>query len=285
MLLLNAPMFRLPDFGNGSLRPARLMRLIRVAGFATVLFAWATTHVTHAQSGGLVGAPARLDSGAQVRTMEYNAEWVESSSPVAGGVVSTTHFPNTGNTITTVREGAGPMGAGSSVLTSAPLTQTNAPSYAPQSLNAPTYAAIPNGNGGYMVPTVQYVPMNSGVAGASYQVAAAPYGTCASCQTQMMAQPTAFQPGLVQQPFASQPPMLSPSGGVFGPMSQQPAATYPGFYPVPQTQPQSGQGGYRALIPRSLPAGTYIGQGWAGQPKAYVSNQPFRNIMRYIILP
>jgi hypothetical protein len=283
MLLLIAFLFRFLVFGIGSLRSARLMR---IAGIATLVFVWATTNAIHAQSGGLVGAPSRLDSGSQVRTVEYNAEWVESSSPVAGGVVSTTHFPNTGNTITTVREGAGPMGASSSVLTSAPLAQNYAPqSYSPQATSAPTYAAIPTGNGGYMVPTVQYVPMNSGVAGASYQVASAPYGTCASCQTQMMTQPTAFQPGLVQQPYASQPPVLSPSGGVFGPISQQPAATYPGFYPVPQTQPQSGQGGYRALIPRSLPAGTYIGQGWAGQPKAYVSNQPFRNIMRYMILP
>lgn len=220
------------------------------------------------QTGGLVGTPSRLGTETQARTTEYNAEWVESSSPVAGGVVSTTHFPGTGNTITTVRENVVPAGP---YLTSTPLAQQT----------APTYAAIPTGNGNYLVPTVQYVPMNSGMAaGTPYQVAAVPYGTCASCQTQMLTQPTAFQPGVVQQPFANQQPVLAPqSGGVYGPMQQ------PGFYPVPQTQPQAGQGGYRALIPRSLPAGTYIGQGWAGQPKAYVSNQPFRNIIRYMTLP
>lgn len=219
------------------------------------------------QSGGLVSTPSRLGTETQVRTTEYNSEWVESSSPVAGGIVSTTHFPSTGNTVTTVRENVVPAGP---YLTTTPM--------APQA--APTYAAIPTGTGNYLVPTVQYVPMNSSVAaGTPYQVAAVPYGSCSSCQTPMLTQPTAFQPGLVQ-PYANQQPVLAPqSGGVYGPMQQ------PGFYPVPQAQPQSGQGGYRALIPRALPAGTYIGQGWAGQPKAYVSNQPFRNIIRYMILP
>lgn len=251
----------------------------QVAGIAMALMVCSWPSIVTAQSTGLVGAPSRLDS--PVRTVEYNAEWVESSSPIAGGVVSTTHFPSNGNTITTVRENVAPVGTGGAVLTSAPLPQ----GYAPQAMTAPNYAAIPNGNGGYLVPTVQYVPMNSG---APYQVAAAQYGqygTCA-CQTPMMTQPTAFQPGMVQQPYASQPPVLAPqTGGVYGPMQPQFAQTNPGFYPVPQTQPASGQGGYRALIPRSLPAGTYIGQGWAGQPKAYVSSQPFRNIMRYLILP
>lgn len=246
-------------------------------GWGAVVFL-ATVPTSHlaAQSSGLVGPPSRLGTDTQVKTTEYNAEWVESSSPIAGGIVSTTHFPSSGNTLTTVRENVAPAGA---LLTSAPIPQS---AVMPQA--SPSYAAIPTGNGGYLVPTVQYVPMNSGAtAGTPYQVAGVPYATCAQCQTPMLTQPTAFQPGLVQQPFANQQPVLAPpSGGVYGPMQPQ---VNPGFYPVPQTQPQAAQGGYRALIPRSLPAGTYIGQGWAGQPKAYVSSQPFRNIMRYLILP
>ncbi|MBL8892866.1 MAG: hypothetical protein JNL67_23010 [Planctomycetaceae bacterium] len=240
----------------------------RVWSGATALLVVAVSSSAFGQTGGLVGTPSRLGTETQVRTTEYNSEWVESSSPVAGGVVSTTHFPGTGNTITTVRENVVPAGA---YLTSAPLPQQA----------APNYAAIPTGNGNYLVPTVQYVPMNSGVAaGTPYQVAAVPYGTCASCQTQMLTQPTAFQPGMVQQPFANQQPVLAPqSGGVYGPIQQ------PGFYPVAPAQPQSGQGGYKSLIPRALPAGTYISQGWAGQPKAFVSNQPFRNFIRYLTIP
>jgi hypothetical protein len=285
-----APRFSLSVQFSPSARPSR--PVVSIVARRSRLSAWGASSVIallfataapaiYGQSQGLVNAPSTLGAGSQARTAEYNAEWVESSSPVPGGVVSTTHFPSTGNTLTTVRENVAPIGASSPVLTSAPLPQAAGM----QPMNAPNYAAIPNGNGGYLVPTVQNVPMNSGATGAPYQVAAAPYATCASCQTPMLVQPTAFQPGLVQQPFANQQPVLPQSGGVYGPMQQQVAPNYPGFYPVPQTQPQSGQGGYRALIPRSLPAGTYIGQGWAGQPKAYVSSQPFRNFMRYLILP
>jgi hypothetical protein len=231
------------------------------------------------------------------RTVEYNAEWVESSSPVrGGGVVSTTHFPNTGNTVTSIRESMDPAAvqrlqlSGAVPGATAPVGSATALQPSQSSVN---YAAIPTGNGNYLVPTVQYVPMNPGPAANPVQLTAAqfPYAACANCQTPMMTQPTAFQPGLAQQPFASQPPVLPPTaGGVYGPIQPQLAnPTAPGFYPPAQPQAQrglfGGQSGYRSLIPRSLPAGTYIGQGWLGQPKAYVNSQPFRNFLRYLIVP
>lgn len=231
-----------------------------------------------AQTSNLVGPPSL--GGGVAQTAQYNSEWVESSSPIpGGGVVATTYFPSNGNTLTTVRESADPMAAarvqpaGGAVPTAATL---------PPAQTTPNYAAIPTGNGGYMVPTVQYVPMNSGANVAAYNPA-----TCANCQTQMLTQPTAFQQGFVQQPFASQPPMLPPTaGGVYGPM---PGAMPPGMYQQPMgvapTAAASNPSGWRPLIPRSLPAGTYIGQGWLGQPKAYVSSQPFRNFIRYMLVP
>ncbi|MDP1564048.1 MAG: hypothetical protein Q8M16_21915, partial [Pirellulaceae bacterium] len=106
-------------------------RRTHVAGIAIAAMVCSSTSIVSAQSTGLVGAPSRLDS--PVRTVEYNAEWVESSSPIAGGMVSTTHFPSNGNTITTVREN---VGLGGTVLTSAPLPQ----GYAPPAMTGPNYA-------------------------------------------------------------------------------------------------------------------------------------------------
>lgn len=243
---------------------------------------WQTDSV-QAQSSNLVGPPSL--GGGVAQTAQYNSEWVESSSPIpGGGVVATTHFPSNGNTLTTVRESADPMTA-ARLQTGGGVMPTGATM--PAAPTSPNYAAIPTGTGGYMVPTVQYVPMNNAAA-APYQVAAG-YNpaTCATCQTPLMTQPTAYQQGFVQQPFASQPPMLPPTaGGVYGPM---PGATAPGMYAQPMmpnpTAAAANQGGWRPLIPRSLPAGTYISQGWLGQPKAYVSSQPFRNIIRYMLVP
>jgi len=263
-------------------------RLSSRAGWlaAAILIGWAGVDPwsVMAQTSGLVSGPNR--------TAEYNAEWVESSSPVrGGGIVATTHFPNSGNTVTSIREPLESLSAQRLQMSgSTPLGSAGA--VAPAQA-APNYAAIPNGSGGYLVPTVQYVPMNSGqvAAGNPVQLASAqyPYVACANCQTPMLTQPTAFQPGLAPQPFASQPPVLPPTaGGVYGPIQPQLAnPAMSGFYTQPQAQaaPAGGRSGYRSLIPRSLPAGTYIGQGWLGQPKAYVNSQPFRNFMRYLIVP
>ena len=58
------------------------------------------------------------------------------------------------------------------------------------------------------------------------------------------------------------------------------------FGSQPQTfgiQPTVGNGPYRPIVTlRNLPAGTYLGQGIVGQPKAYVDGQPVRNFIRYI---
>ncbi len=225
-----------------------------------------------------VSGSSQLSPGSGVRTTEYNSEWVESSSPLpGGGLVTTTHFPSTGQTLTTIREPAPSFG------TAQPQMGSGNVGYAP----------IPTGTGGYLVPTVSYVPMSGAAMPANYTVAAAPAMnqsgySCANCQT-MMTQPMAYQPGMMQQvPFASQPPVLPPTaGGVYAPIqSQMGFQPAPGFYAQPQMQaPVGGQGGYRSLVPRALPAGTYIGQGWLGQPKAFVNDQPFRNFLRYLIVP
>lgn len=236
-----------------------------------------------AQTSNLVGPPSL--GGGMAQTAQYNSEWVESSSPIpGGGVVATTHFPSTGNTLTTVRESADPMAAArvQPVGGVVPTAATLAPAQ-----TTPNYAAIPTGNGGYLVPTVQYVPMTAGAGVAPNQVAAYNPAMCANCQTPMMTQPTAYQQGFVPQSYANQTPMLPPTaGGVYGPI---PGAMPQGMYQQPMgvapTAAANNPGGWRPLIPRSLPAGTYIGQGWLGQPKAYVSSQPFRNILRYMIAP
>jgi len=257
--------------------------------FGVLLLACSAAGSWHAssvqgQSSNLVGPPSF--GGGAAQTAQYNSEWVESSSPIpGGGVVATTHFPSNGNTLTTIREPApgmatAPMQPTGSVMPTAATMQA-APA-------TPNYAAIPTGTGGYMVPTVQYVPMNS-AAPAPYQVSAA-YNpaTCSTCQTPMMTQPTAYQQGFVPQPYASQPPMLPPTaGGVYGPM---PGPTAPGMYAQPTAMAPppaapTNQGGWRPLIPRSMPAGTYLSQGWLGQPKAYVTSQPFRNVIRYMLVP
>lgn len=140
------------------------------------------------------------------------------------------------------------------------------------------YVPMASGTGAYLVPTVQYIPMSSNAL-TSYQAAYAPQVGCANCQTGVapVYQPTA----------ATQTPVLpnAPAAGNYQvPMG---TAVAPGYYnQVPgMAAPAPAASGYKALIPRSLPAGTYIGQGWAGQPKAYVNNQPFRNFFRYLIIP
>lgn len=283
--------------GNGTRRRHRSEWVIGgLCGLLQIGVCGISADVAVAQNSGLGTA-----SGA--RTAEYNAEWVESSSPVTGGgVVTTTHFPGSGNTLTTVRDpGVGmgvqrpqmmPVGANPTAAAIQPNAAFQANSAFQPGVTAPAYAAIPTGNGGYLTPTVQYTTA-ANPAMAPYQVAGVPYN-CANCQTPMMVQPTAFQPAMMpQQPLASQPPVLPPTaGGVYGPIQPQMGGApvgygTPGFYAQPQANAATanGQGGYRALIPRSLPAGTYIGQGWLGQPKAYVSSQPFRNFLRYLIVP
>jgi len=237
--------------------------------------------------------PRRLDPAGQP-TQQYNSEWVESTSPIpSGGVVTTTYFPASGQSSTTIRQPVTTMDA--------QRPQVAGVSYNEQFQSgsigrpSPGLAPIPSGSGGYLVPTVSYVPMNAATM-ASYQTpvynaaqTGAPF-SCATCQTPWQTQPTQFQPAMMQPPAAGQIPVLPPTaGGVYGPIQGQMAG--PGFYPQAPAQPagwfggHSGQSGYRSLVPRSLPAGTYIGQGWLGQPKAFVNNQPLRNFMRYLIVP
>ena len=45
----------------------------------------------------------------------------------------------------------------------------------------------------------------------------------------------------------------------------------------------TGSGRYTPLIQfRNMPPGTYLGQGFIGQPTAYVDGQPIRNLLRYV---
>lgn len=277
----------------------RLFSRTRLALFATTL--------------GSLGAAVLLDSAstamAQSNAAGVNSEWVESSSPLTGGgTVSTTYFPESGRSVTNVQEAGITGGLTSADLQRQAFTSGGNASLIPAVAQS-GLAPIPTGNGGVLVPTVNYVPL-SGAALANYQAAypvttlapAGPQGTCATCQSNIQTQPTFFQQPFqpqVQVPFANQQPVLpQTNSGVYGPIAptQQvvpgfttnPAfntnpgfATAPGFTPVPAA-PTSG---FRSLIPRSLPAGTYIGQGWLGQPKAYVNSQPFRNALRYLIVP
>lgn len=88
------------------------------------------------------------------------------------------------------------------------------------------------------------------------------------------------QPVLAPAPLAGvqPPPTMFPST-VPGSGMQQLTPTVP-FVPAPQRQT------YTPLVQlQNLPAGTYLGQGIIGSPKAYVDGQPVRNLLRYLIIP
>ncbi|GEM_PF-1792070 len=245
----------------------------------------------------LFGQTSRLLANGNDGTKEVNAEWVESSSPViGGGAVTTTYFPQSGSSLTSLQEpgingelamigSQRPQLAGVSPIGSAMGNQPGA-----------NYAPIPTGNGGFLVPTVTYVPMNGSTL-ANYQQnlqqvnyqGAVP--GCVNCQSNGLTQPTQYQQIPYQPMAAAQTPMLpATNGGIYGPISPnaQLNPAVPGFYGVQNAGVNGAapaNSGYRSLVPRTLPAGTYIGQGWLGQPKAYVSTQPVRNFFRYLIVP
>lgn len=216
---------------------------------------------------------------------EINSEWVESSSPLpGGGRVTTTDFVGSDRRLTKVIE---PVAASVPSLTNAAqrpqllggnLQGQVGTGYSAANLG---YGPVATGNGTVLIPVVQYVPMSSN-AQATYQAAYSPIaqtGVCTNCQTPQIPLAPQYQPTA-----ANQTPVLpvAPTAGNF----QAPMGNVPGFYnQAPGVAAAPAASGYKSLVPRSLPAGTYIGQGWLGQPKAYVNSQPFRNFLRYLIVP
>lgn len=238
--------------------------------------------VVLAATGGLFLPGSALGQGTNLASPvrnDVNAEWVESSSPTpGGGRVTTTKFPDSERLLTKVVEPAvAPLPAASQRPQLA--TQGALPGGVVPAVGYGGYTPIPAGNGSYLVPTISYVPMSSNTM-ASYQAAYLPVNqanlNCPNCQVPAV---PAYQPTA-----ATQTPVL-PGPVASGNLQVPMANANPGFYNQVPTAPAVAPSGYKALIPRSLPAGTYIGQGWAGQPKAYVNSQPVRNFLRYLIVP
>lgn len=241
----------------------------------------------------VIAGPASVEAQTS-GSRQINSEWVEASSPLpGGGRVSTTYQPGSGTSpVTSVSQSLirnqgtfRPAGGTFSSqrpqlatgnLTGAPLAvQAGAinPAAGSRQFGGSGLAPVRTANGTTLMPVVSYVP----VSGSYYNPNA--------LQNVGGVQQVQFQnPGVCRTPVAGTAPVLNTNSGVFAPIPGQ--TTNPatgGFFPTQPTR-QTGNG-YRALIPRPLPAGTYIGQGWLGQPKAYVNNQPLRNALRYLIIP
>ena len=100
-------------------------------------------------------------------------------------------------------------------------------------------------------------------------------------------------PAVSQPSFVQVSPQPVPQGQLFVPGTsiggqqiatpQQPATFGSSFNSWWQPI-YTGTGIYQPIVGRRrpMPAGTYLGQGIIGQPTAYVHNQPFRNVLRYI---
>jgi hypothetical protein len=97
-------------------------------------------------------------------------------------------------------------------------------------------------------------------------------------------------------PANYQPAIANPNGSMVTTGYLPTGTVYP--YPVastvptlngPSALPSTGYApdprvNYQPIFKlQNMPPGTYLGQGWLGQPTAYVDGQPIRNLFRYIL--
>jgi hypothetical protein len=200
-------------------------------------------------------------------------EFIQSSSPLpGGGIVTTTYHPTSNSPpVTTVSYPAGfatypdaatvPSLAGAqSVLTSPAPPATNSPTQLhtaqlpqlpatpPATVNGPTIV-VPTWGNPFAGPR-RYLPAN-------------------------------YQP---QIPTTQTTTGYLPSGTVYPyPTAPTSPATGNSIVVSPPPIPSDPRVNYQPIFKlQNLPPGTYMGQGWLGQPKAYVDGQPIRNLLRYV---
>ena len=228
-------------------------------------------------------------------------EYIQSTSPLPGGgsVTSRSAPGQKTQTITTIAQ-LPSVGTAQSFVTPTPgfvpkqfSTETQLPSnLANQALNSGSYPyptnALPNYTAYRQVSTLNLGPAETRVA-----------QNCATCNqnggfaNQSPALPTQLNFPVPNTNVQPPPPPVS----FQQPNLQAPAPTYqPNFQPGTIGTPQygaqganwytpfvTGSGVYTPIIKLgNLPPGTYLGQGWIGQPTAYVDGQPFRNLLRYL---
>lgn len=218
------------------------------------------------------------------QTISRTTEFITSSSPLPdGSIVTTTYFPKSGTnpetrwTPGTEQSGSAPNSSNvhqrpeQSVLQASPQslpTMTPAtfdsrpvvetaqlPRTETIALAPPSYptVVVPNWGNPFAGPR-RYLPPNYQPVG--YNV------STPQITTGYLPQGTVYP-----YPVASTVPTLN------GPTVVPPAAGNPGSTRV----------NYQPILKfQNMPPGTYLGQGFIGQPTAYVDGQPLRNLLRYI---
>lgn len=220
-------------------------------------------------------------------------EFIESSSPLpGGGVVTTVTQPGSVGpavSITGVPQGAAGA-SGNSVLVREPQPSAEVPRVAQVPAGSqgvantpPTLNAVPQYAGPVQQPvagTVQQVPVLGMPVAWDRSLSPARTPGCGCLGFGRGGQVNYNQPIFAPAPLAGvQPPPATFSPTAAGPVVQQMTPTVP-FVPAQQ------QSTWTPLVRlQNLPSGTYIGQGIIGSPKAYVDGQPFRNLLRYLIIP
>ncbi len=225
-------------------------------------------------------------------------EYIESSSPLpGGGVVTTVVQPGSIGPAVTITGGVpqGTLQGTGGVNEASVLVRESQPA-----TGAPRVAQVPPAGQGVAntQPTLNSVPQFAGpvqqpVAGTWQQVpvlgmpvawdrSLSPARTsgCGCLGFGRGSQVNYNQPVFAPAPLAGvQPPPATYSPTQAGPGVQQLTPTVP-FVPAQQ------QGTWTPLVRlQNLPSGAHIGQGIIGSPKAYVDGQPFRNLLRYLIIP
>lgn len=207
-----------------------------------------------------------------------SVEFVTSSSPLPNGtVVTTTYYPQSG---------------------AAPITSLTA------GYGVPLVASLPASN----LPTPQSVVQNAAPPvmstdslrpSTSATSASVGSGWPTANQSTAVRMPTWGNPFTGPQPYWANPGTVQvgrypypqalantlPSGTVY---PYPVASTVPSLNAIPNLPPPpvpytAQRPTYQPVVQfQNLPPGTYLGQGWVGQPKAYVDGQPVRNLFRYI---
>ena len=241
-------------------------------------------------------------------------EYIESSSPIAGGgVVTSVYVPgrgapsyqrqNTNPPQSTFQNRNQSANAATNSQREALMRQASFPNQAAQS-------STQRGSNGQSVLSPAAAAANRGAVGSTQNQTGFytnPNGNLYSNQQAYAANPRIASNGYAANAYGSNVAALRPGcagcgvGGNLGGLAPPPrnlpnAASFapslgsigqPGamFNQVPVVP--NGRSTYTPIIPfkRNFPANTYAGQGIFGSPKLYVGGQPIRNFFRYMIIP
>lgn len=216
-----------------------------------------------------------LAGGGWAQTGVQGTEFITSSSPLPNGtMVTTTFYP---------KSGAAPMTTLGTTYGGVPLVASLPP--VPRNEQSVLQSgAIPAPQvSGFRPPNLSMDPTALAPALPPATAAVPTWGTPFTGPT-----PYLFHPGVTQAaryPYPQTTAYQLPSGTVYPypAASTIPSLGGPLNLPPPPMPYASTRTAYKPLVQfQNQKPGTYLGQGWYGQPKAYVDGQPVRNLLRYM---